>query len=206
MKRLIGRYLVSNRVSLIVMVTALLLGLVLGCSCFENIGNETELKKFLGTFFTTLADRQQISFSDLFRESVLQTAILSGLLFVSGLSLFGIGVVPLLVWYKGFAAGFTSMVFFRLYGIKVIPFVFMSILPSALVWIPFLLVGALESSKMSAYLLECCCKHRIQKRFRSAFLRLCTAMSFSVTGILIAGMIDVFFVPKLLGLISNLYL
>ncbi len=205
MKRLIEQYIARNSVSFIILITALVLGLILGCSCFDNIGNEDELREFLGVFFTTLSQPEKIFFGELFHKSVLQTVSLSGLLLVSGFSLFGIGVIPFLVWYKGFAAGFTAMVFFRLYGIKVIPFILMGIVPSAVIWVPFLLIGALECTKTSFYILECCCKKRTGKGFRQVSLQLFTVMAFCTVGLLVAGMIDVYFVPKLLGLISNLY-
>lgn len=205
MKRFIRQYIIQNSVSLIVLITALLLGLVLGCCCFETIGNEEELREFLGSIFTTLSRPETISLGELFQKSVLQIAFLSGLLFVSGLSLFGIGIIPFLVWYKGFASGFTMMVFFRLYGVRGIPFVALGILPSAVIWIPMLLMGALEACKTSFYLLECCCRNRNRQRFRQVFFHLCTVMSFSTMGLLLSGMVDVYLVPKLLGLISNLY-
>ncbi len=205
MKGLIKRYIARNNISLIILITALMLGFVLGCCCFDSIGNEEELREFVSSIFTTLSQPEQISSGELLYESVLQTVILSGLLFVCGLSLFGIGAIPFLVWYKGFAAGFTTMVFFRLYGMKVIPFVLLGILPSAIVWVPALLLGGLECIKTSFYLLGCCCRSRVTKGFRQVFLQLFIVMIFCTSGLLVAGMVDVYLVPNLLGLISNLY-
>lgn len=206
-KILIRRYFLQNSISYIILMTALILGLLIGFCCFDRIGDEQQLQEFLGGFFTTLSQPNAVSFGGLFQKSVVQTVALAGLLFVSGLSLLGIACIPFLVWYKGFAAGFTAMVFFRLYGVKVIPFILLGILPSAVVWIPFLLFGAEESMRTSVYLLECCCRPGRQRRsFREMLIHLCTVMSFCTAGLLAAGMIDVYAVPRLLQLISKLYL
>ncbi len=206
-KSLLRRYLLQNSISYIILITALLLGMLIGVCCFDRIGDEQQLQDFLGGFFDTLSHPETIVFSELFQKSVVQTVILAGLLFLSGFSLLGIASVPFVVWYKGFAAGFTAMVFFRLYGVRVVPFVLLGILPSAIVWVPFLLIGAQESMKTSTYLLECCCRPGRQKKsFRETLFHLCTVMSFCTAGLLLAGVIDVYAVPRLLGLISNLFL
>lgn len=188
---------------LVVLMTALGLGIVLGCCCFETIGNEEELRSFFSRFFAALP--QGASLRQFWYRSVLQTCLIAGILFAGGLSLFGIALIPFLVWYKGFASGFTAMVFFRLYGMKVIPFLCFGILPSAILWVPFLLFGALESCKTSIYLLERCCRDRYKKSFRLVFLRFCTASALSAAGILAAGASDVYLVPTLLKLIAGLY-
>lgn len=191
---------------LVVLLTALLMGLVIGCCSFSGIGEEEEIRDFLSRFFTDLSQIEKNDLAELFRQSLIQTVLLSALLFLSGLSLFGIGIIPFLVWYKGFLSGFTIMVFCKLYGVKGISFLFFGILPSALIWIPFLLFGALHSSKTSAYLLECCCRGRVKKRFQIVFLELCSSMLICLAGLLCAGAVDVYLVPKLLGMIGNLYI
>lgn len=206
-KAVLRQYFLQNSIFYIILTTALGLGAVIGLCCFDRIGDEQQLQEFLGGFFTTLSQPGAVSFSELFQQSVTQTVCLAGLLFLCGLSLLGMAGVPFLVWYKGFGAGFTAMVFFRLYGVRVVPFVLLGILPSAIVWIPFLLVGAQESMKTSAYLLECCCRPgRQRKRFREMLLHFCSVMSLCTAGLLLAGAIDAYAVPRLLGLISNLYL
>lgn len=203
---LIRAFLSRNKGMLVVLASALLMGLVIGCCSFSKVGDEEELREFLSYFFTNLSQIEKPELAELFRQSLLRTVLLSGLLFLSGFSLFGIGIIPFLVWYKGFLSGFTVMVFCRLYGVKGISFLFFGIAPSAIIWIPFLLFGALACSKTSVSLLECCCRGRVKKRFRLLVFELCSSMLLCLSGLLCAGIIEVYLVPKLLGLIGNLYL
>lgn len=206
-KEILRQYWQKNSVFLILLLTALALGLFIGFCSFDRIGDEAQLQEFLGSFFSQLSQMDHPAEESILRQSVLQTTGISFLLFLSGLSLLGVATAPFVVWYKGFAAGFTAMVFFRLYGLRVFPFLLFGILPSALIWIPFLLLGAQKSMRLSAYLMECCCRPGRQTvRFRALFLGFCAVMAASAGGLFVAGLVETYLTPRLLGLISNLYL
>ncbi len=134
-------------------ITAALLlaaGIIAGSAYLASNGADIndEIQTYLSGFFSSAADGI-VSF-EVFKNSLAASLAGAFIIFVMGFFRFGFIATGAVIIRKGFITGFTAASFIECYGIKGM-LIMLSLMPSAIISIPVLLIFAAVSVRFSVH-------------------------------------------------------
>ena len=125
-----------------------LLGTILGNLVFKN-ASESFFKKISDLITCNFEVRSSGSFFNIFSESIFSSFIFILVIFSIGVSAFGLTLVPLIIFFKGYCTGLFQSYLWSSFGLKGLIFFILVILPGLFVSILAILLMAKEAIKMS---------------------------------------------------------
>ena len=125
-----------------------LLGAILGNLVFKN-ASESFFKKISDLITCNFEVRSSGSLFNIFSESIFSSFIFILVIFSIGVSAFGLTLVPLIVFFKGYCTGIFQGYLWSSFGLKGLIFFILVILPGLFVSILAILLMAKEAIKMS---------------------------------------------------------
>lgn len=136
---------------IIVLALILVIGMIFG-SVYARSAENTVLEKLDFIFFSNYKTRISQTLFTTFTASVASSFLFVLMSFLSGMSLWGSVLVPLLPFFRGFGLGLTSGYIYAFYGFKGILFNAVVILPSAFLSSVCVIAAARESIRYSVSL------------------------------------------------------
>lgn len=119
-------------------------GIIIGSISIKvlDIEQKSNIITFLNSFFKNI-DSVDLNSSAIIKQSIFDNFKSIGLIWLTGLIVIGIVVIPFIILFRGFSLGFTVGFLVSEYGIKGFLFSILGILPHNLFAIPgILLIGA----------------------------------------------------------------
>ena len=138
----------KNNKYLIAMVVLLILGMVLGSLSVHEINLEVLHKidfLFLNNF-KEIIDKPGL---DIFISSLSKLFLIILLLEFSALSFWGSGLIPLIIFFRGFSIGLTTGYLYLIYGLKGIAFYILIMLPGMFIALLSIILFSAEAFKFS---------------------------------------------------------
>ncbi len=203
MKKAIIGHMELNRKKYLIFFGFFIGGIIIGIVCVKFLSSslQSELIGYLKNFFTTFSTGQD-SFDKLtyFKQNLLNEAKVYAILWLSGLTVLGLGVAPFYVLFRGFIIGFTNSFIIANYGIRGLFYNIVTIIPQNLIKIPALLFACV--CILSFSLKRTTGKNSLHKNVSSISwnmylaytLFIVAAFVFSVLGVLIESYIIPYFI------------
>ncbi len=132
----------------------LICGMIFGAIFARNAGMEA-LDKLDFLFYSNFKTRAIQSVVSVFAASFASSFIFIFICFLCGLSMWGMFIIPAVLFFRGFGLGLTSGYLYAAYGFKGILFNFSVILPGAFVCCLAILLAAREGSRFSRRIASC---------------------------------------------------
>ena len=143
----------TNRV-LVLFSLALIGGMIFGAIFARNAGM-TALDKLDFLFYSNFKTRAVQSITSVFAASFASSFIFIFVCFLCGLSMWGMFIIPAVLFFRGFGLGLTSGYLYAAYGLKGVLFNLAVILPGAFVCCLAILLAAREGSYFSRRIASC---------------------------------------------------
>lgn len=198
---------IAKNLPLVFFVTFIfIVGVVFGALAIRTLdhGAKQELVNHLSTFFNGLADRvneYQVNFNDIVWVNI-KTVLMIWLL---GLSLIGMPLVPVIIFLRGFVIGFTVGFLVQELSFKGMAFALVSILPQNLIIIPAIIIAGMMAISFSIILF----KSLISKRpinFGYHLLGYSSIMVLAGIALVLASLIEAFITPVFMELAARFLL
>lgn len=181
-------------------------GVVFGALAIRTLdhGAKQDLVNHLSTFFNGLADRvneYQVNFNDTVWVNV-KTVLMIWLL---GLSVIGMPLVPVIIFLRGFVIGFTVGFLVNELSFKGMAFALVSILPQNLIIVPAIIIAGMMAISFSIILL----KSQISKRpinYGYHLLGYSSIMVLVGIALVFASLIEAFITPVFMELAARFLL
>lgn len=124
------------------------IGIVIGAITIKvlNIEQKNDIITFLNSFFKTM-DSSGLDNLSVLKQSIIDNFKTIGLVWITGLIIIGIPIIPIIIIFRGFALGFTVGFLVNEYAIKGFLFSILGILPQNLFIIPGII--AISSTGMA---------------------------------------------------------
>lgn len=143
----------TNRI-LVLFSLALIGGMVFG-AFFARNAEMAALDKLDFLFYSNFKTRAVQSVVSIFAASFASSFIFIFICFLCGLSMWGMIIIPAVLFFRGFGLGLTSGYLYAAYGLKGILFNLAVILPGAFVCCLAILLAAREGSRFSRRIASC---------------------------------------------------
>lgn len=152
LKQIFKKHIKDNSLKYIIILAILLLGIILGS--YKSAGLEGGVRGYLLELVDNYIDySQNVQGHDLFFKTFLKQAEMILLVWFLGLTVIGFPLIMAVVFFRGFALGFTTgFLIYEKAGIGVI-ITFLSVLPQNLVYIPLFILCAVIALNFSLYIL-----------------------------------------------------
>ena len=136
-KRWLFRHLQNNFIIYFILSTVFAIGIIIGAISIKILNTEQKnnIIVFLNSFFKAMKNDGFDSIL-IFKQSIIDNFKTIGLMWLTGLIIIGIGIIPIAVMFRGFAIGFTVGFIVNEYGTKGFLFSILGILPQNLFIIP----------------------------------------------------------------------
>ncbi|HEX2985936.1 MAG TPA: stage II sporulation protein M [Caproiciproducens sp.] len=143
----------ENR-SMVLFSIILICGIIFGTLFARNAG-EPALNKLDFIFFSNFKERASQSLVAVFSASFASSFLFILFCFLCGLSMWGMFIIPVIVFFRGFGLGLTSGYIYAYYAWKGVLFNLSVILPGAFVCCIAILLAAREGTKLSKRIAAC---------------------------------------------------
>lgn len=136
-KRWLFRHFQNNFIIYFILSTVFAIGIIIGAISIKVLNTEQKnnIIVFLNSFFKAMKNDGFDSIL-IFKQSIIDNFKTIGLMWLTGLIIIGIGIIPIAVMFRGFAIGFTVGFIVNEYGTKGFLFSILGILPQNLFIIP----------------------------------------------------------------------
>ncbi|NMB08328.1 MAG: stage II sporulation protein M [Tissierellia bacterium] len=136
-KRWLFRHFQNNFIIYFILSTVFAIGIIIGAISIKILNTEQKnnIIVFLNSFFKAMKNDGFDSIL-IFKQSIIDNFKTIGLMWLTGLIIIGIGIIPIAVMFRGFAIGFTVGFIVNEYGTKGFLFSILGILPQNLFIIP----------------------------------------------------------------------
>lgn len=116
------------------------IGIITGAVTIKVLNSEQKngIMIFINTFFRAMGNNSFENLS-IFKQSLIDNFKTIGLIYITGLVIIGIPIIPVTVMFRGFALGFTVGFLVNEYGLQGFLFSILGILPQNLIIIPAIL-------------------------------------------------------------------
>lgn len=132
----------------------LICGMLFG-AVFARNADITTLKKLDFLFYSNFQSRAGQPIFDVFSASFASSFLFIFVCFLCGLSMWGMFLIPAVLFFRGFGLGLTSGYLYAVYGGKGVLFNLSVILPGAFVCCIAILLAAREGSRFSRVIASC---------------------------------------------------
>ncbi|MBR0423689.1 MAG: hypothetical protein IJJ04_03555 [Clostridia bacterium] len=183
----------KNNKSIIAMVILLILGMVLGSLSVHEI-NLDILHKIDFLFLNNFKEIIDKPGLDVFISSLSNLFFIILLLEFSALSFWGSGLIPLIIFFRGFSIGLTTGYLYLIYGLKGIAFYILIMLPGMFIALLSIILFSAEAFKFSVKFAKTLFPHANNQNLFSCFLFHLKNSKFSLALLPISAIVDTCFV------------
>lgn len=144
MKQIIAEHISSNKRKYVFLLAMFVIGIIIGILVVRFLDEDTQssLISDLNRFFSnSIENEDNFNRTQYFKKNLggdFQTYLL---LWLSGLTVLGLGCAPVYVIFKGFVIGFTNSFIISNYGLSGVFYGILTIIPQNIIKIPALLFG-----------------------------------------------------------------
>lgn len=141
MKNTIISHIELNKKKYLIFFCFFIAGIIIGIVCVKFLSSslQADLINYLKTFFSSfLSSKETFDNLSYFKQNLYNEAKLYFLLWLSGLTIIGLGAAPFYVFLRGFVIGFTNSFIISNYGLKGLFYNIVTIIPQNLIKIPAL--------------------------------------------------------------------
>lgn len=151
----IANELKKNKYKYTFLITIIIIGIVSGIilSNILSYNDKKEIGEMVTSYLSSLKDNQNISLSNLINSSIVNITYVL-LIFIFSLSIIGIVLNPILLYFKSFIIGFSIGIMINLYSYKGILFGIFSVFPHQFINIIMYLFLCFYGIKLSIKLFE----------------------------------------------------
>lgn len=203
-KRSLTKQLKDNFMIYFLIIAIFLTGIIIGSISIKvlDVEQKSNIIKFLNSFFKNI-DNVNLDSSAILKQSIYDNFKSIGLIWLTGIIVIGVVIIPLIILFRGFSLGFTVGFLVNEYGIKGFLFSILGILPHNLFAIPgILLIGATGI----IFSINSIKKRKLKIRNKNLFFNIVNysilILSFSII-VFIACIIESYISPIFLRLLSN---
>ncbi|KJE26701.1 stage II sporulation protein M [Geobacillus kaustophilus] len=187
--------------SLYVFVIVLfLMGVVFGAIVVNSLGfsQKQDLYYYLTQFFGQVSKDNIASAHDMFRQSYMHNVKYTALMWVLGISVIGLPIILVLLFFKGVVVGFTVGFLVNQMGWRGFLLSFVSIMPQNLVALPLMIVMGVISISFSLHMV----RNQFMKRPHGSMfpmvMRYAAAMAAVALGLLLSSAVEAYLSPALM--------
>lgn len=188
------------------MMIFLIVGIIIGSITIKVLNGEqkSEILNFFNSFFKTLSNNEYDNIQ-IFKQSILDNFKTIFIIWITGILIIGIPIIPIIVLLRGFALGFTVGFLVNEFGFKGFLFSLLAILPQNL----FILPGIISvSSSGLIFSLKQVSGNKIRTRRESIlqdFINYSiTTLMYSII-IIIGSLIEGYITPNFIRLLSEYF-
>lgn len=137
LKNWLYRHFKDNFLVYFTIIVFLIIGIIIGAVSIRILDSDQkgQVISFFNSFFKLISNDEVDSFL-LLKESILNNLKTIFLIWITGIIIIGIPIIPIIILLRGFAIGFTVGFLVNEFGIKGLLFALFSILPQNLFVIP----------------------------------------------------------------------
>ncbi|OKO90507.1 stage II sporulation protein M [Geobacillus proteiniphilus] len=187
--------------SLYVFVIVLfLMGVIFGAIVVNSLGfsQKQDLYYYLTQFFGQVSKDNIASAHDMFWQSYMHNVKYTALMWVLGISVIGLPIILVLLFFKGVVVGFTVGFLVNQMGWRGFLLSFVSIMPQNLVAIPLMIVMGVISISFSLHMV----RNQFMKRPHGSMfpmvMRYAAAMVAVALGLLLSSAVEAYLSPALM--------
>ncbi len=196
----------DNFIVYFTMMIFLIVGIIIGSITIKVLNGEqkSEILNFFNSFFKTLSNNEYDNIQ-IFKQSILDNFKTIFIIWITGILIIGIPIIPIIVLLRGFALGFTVGFLVNEFGFKGFLFSLLAILPQNL----FILPGIISvSSSGLIFSLKQVSGNKIRTRRESIlqdFINYSiTTLMYSII-IIIGSLIEGYITPNFIRLLSEYF-
>lgn len=136
-RRWLFRQLQDNFIVYFLVVVVFAIGIVVGAMTIKilDIDQKNDIILFLNSFFKTI-DGNNLDSLPIIKQSIIDNFKTIGLIWLTGIIIIGLPIIPVVILFRGFALGFTVGFLVNEYGAQGFLFSILGILPHNLFTIP----------------------------------------------------------------------
>lgn len=200
-KRWLLSHIQNNFLIYFILTGLFSIGIIIGAITIKvlNIDQKDNIIVFLNSFFKIMSNNGLDNVL-IFKQSIIDNFKIIGSIWITGLIIIGIVVIPLIITFRGFAIGFTVGFIVQEYSLKGFLFSILGILPQNLFIIPGLIF---ISSLGVVFSLKNVRKRRRKQGFNYNILEYSLLILFFSIPIFIGTLIEGFISPIFLGLLFD---
>lgn len=198
------RHFQDNFLIYFILTTVFAIGIIIGAVTIKvlNIEQKNGIIVFLNSFFKTM-DRNGFDSLLILKQSIIDNFKTIGLIWITGLIIIGIPIIPIAMMFRGFALGFTVGFLVNEYGIKGFLFSILGILPQNL----FIIPGIISISSIGMAFSFASIKNRKKKlrnsKIGSSIVNYSVLILFFSLFVFIGALIEAYVSPNFLRALSD---
>lgn len=203
-RRWLLRHFQDNFLIYFILTTVFAIGIIIGAVTIKvlNIEQKNGIIVFLNSFFKTM-DRNGFDSLLILKQSIIDNFKTIGLIWITGLIIIGIPIIPIAMMFRGFALGFTVGFLVNEYGIKGFLFSILGILPQNL----FIIPGIISISSIGMAFSFASIKNRKKKlrnsKIGSSIVNYSVLILFFSLFVFIGALIEAYVSPNFLRALSD---
>lgn len=203
-RRWLLRHFQDNFLIYFILTTVFAIGIIIGAVTIKvlNIEQKNGIIVFLNSFFKTM-DRNGFDSLLILKQSIIDNFKTIGLIWITGLIIIGIPIIPIVMMFRGFALGFTVGFLVNEYGIKGFLFSILGILPQNL----FIIPGIISISSIGMAFSFASIKNRKKKlrnsKIGSSIVNYSVLILFFSLFVFIGALIEAYVSPNFLRALSD---
>jgi stage II sporulation protein M len=182
-----------------------IIGVVFGAIIVNSLNGQQkyELQHYLTIFFGQASNGQFASSTEMFIYSVLHYLKYIGFIWILGLSVIGLPITLLLLFFKGIVVGFTVGFLVNQFGLDGFFISFVSVMPQNLLLIPAFLIVATGSISFSLKIIKQLMSNRIREPLIHQSLKYTLYMVTAVIFIVLGASFEGYVSPTLMKYVIN---
>ncbi len=136
-KRWLFKQFRDNFIIYFIITVIFIIGIAVGAITIKilNIEQKSDIMLFLNSFFKTIEGNTFEGVSIL-KQSIIDNFKTIGLIWITGIIIIGLPIIPIVILFRGFAIGFTVGFLINEYGVRGFLFSILGILPHNLLIVP----------------------------------------------------------------------
>ncbi|MBM7622814.1 stage II sporulation protein M [Sporohalobacter salinus] len=190
---------------LLFLIIIFISGITFGAIAVKMLSSveKNELVNYLSNFFQNFKGELTLQQEILAQEAIFYNLKLILLVWILGISMIGIPVIPILIFLRGFILGFAVGFLVDELAVKGFVFAVFSIVPHNLLAIPSLIIAGAAGISFGFNLFKSRLQ-RIQINFVQYFFGYSTLMIILAFILLIAGLIESYLTPVLMSFVTKI--
>ena len=204
-KEILIKHFQGNFFLYLLVIISLLIGISAGAITINVLDNnqKQEIISFLNSFLRILKDENNIDNFLLLKQSLVNNAKVTILIWILGITVIGIPIVIAIVALRGFIIGFTVGFLFDEFGLKGLIFSLLAILPQNIFVIPGIVILSVFSIKFSITIITRKKIRNGKNGFSKDFFQYTAFTLFIFVLFIISSMLEAYITPSFMKIISG---
>lgn len=201
-KHMLGGYFRQNILLYLIVFIFFVLGTTSGAFLVKPLvlGQQVELLAYLDNFINSLLN-MEISTIGILKQALISNFKIVFAIWFLGLTVIGVPIIIVLIFARGFVLGFTVGFLVQEKGVQGIFIALLSILPSNLMLLPAIIVGAVSAISFSLLLIRGNIRSSLMKLLQQ-FISYTLLMTVIVILAGVAALIEAYLAPAMMKLIA----